>query len=99
MQPKKGFYYHYKHDPSGAINNFAYEILGVAKNSEDNALSVIYRPLYKSDYIENSDFYSRPLTMFVENVTINSRSIPRFSLIKDEKIIHKLDKIKLELYN
>lgn len=99
MQPKKGFYYHYKHDPSGAINNFAYEVLGTAKHTEDNTLTVIYRPLYRSEHIEKADFYSRPLSMFMENVTINSRSIPRFSLITDEKIISKLDKIKLDLYN
>lgn len=28
--PERGFYYHYKHDPAGSVDNYAYEVLGAA---------------------------------------------------------------------
>jgi len=27
--PEKAFHYHYKHDPKGEVNNYAYEVIGV----------------------------------------------------------------------
>jgi hypothetical protein len=30
------FYYHYKHDPSISVNNYAYEVIGVGMHSEDD---------------------------------------------------------------
>ena len=27
--PENGFYYHYKHDPNGPLNDYAYEVVGV----------------------------------------------------------------------
>jgi hypothetical protein len=26
LVPEPGFYYHYKHDPNGTVNNYAYEV-------------------------------------------------------------------------
>ena len=54
--PKKGFYYHYKHDPKGNFDNYAYEILGIAVHSETEEKTVVYRPLYESSYFAGRDY-------------------------------------------
>lgn len=36
--PELGFYYHYKHDPTGAVNNYAYEILNIGHHTEIDGL-------------------------------------------------------------
>ncbi len=51
--PERGFYYHYKHDPDGEVNNYAYEVVGVGCHTEDDCRPidinmVVYRPLYES---------------------------------------------------
>lgn len=32
--PEKGFYYHYKHDPNGSFDNYAYEVLNIGHHTE-----------------------------------------------------------------
>ena len=32
--PEPGYYYHYKHDPNGPLNNYAYYIYGVGHHTE-----------------------------------------------------------------
>jgi hypothetical protein len=50
--PEKGFYYHYKHDSNGSINNYAYEVIGVGHHTEEeNAHFVVYWPLYKEAFV------------------------------------------------
>src|SRR5947207_14897303 len=57
QRPEPGYYYHFKHDPAGPLNNYAYFIYGVgphtyggghqtqdARRTEDRFLPV-YRPL------------------------------------------------------
>ena len=49
--PDLGFYYHYKHDPTGSVDNYAYEVIGVGYHTEDDCrpidqYMVQYRPLY-----------------------------------------------------
>ena len=52
MEIEKGFYYHYKHDTQGAVNNYAYEVMGIGHHTEIEGLEpsamVLYRPLYES---------------------------------------------------
>ncbi len=96
--PQKGFYYHYKHDPSGAFNNYAYEVVGLARHTEEQTRLVIYRPLYENTYLDAEDFSVRPLDMFNENVIKNEVPVPRFSLITDLEIISKLEEIKARMY-
>ncbi len=102
--PEKGFYYHYKHDPLGSINNYAYEVIGVGHHTEDDCRSidthmVIYRPLYEAlVYKAGKMFDLRPLEMFMENITKEGKTLPRFQKITDKKIIAKLEKIKGEMY-
>ena len=50
--PEPGYYYHFKHDPDGPLNNYAYYIYGVGHHTEDDcrtedAFMQVYRPLYE----------------------------------------------------
>ena len=93
--PDKGFYYHFKHDPDGPVNNYTYEVLGIAKSTEeenaDDSLMVAYRPLYKDDWFKGTDFCVRPLKMFFDIVKDKNRNeVTRFSEIRDKDIVAKL---------
>ena len=53
--PEPGYYYHFKHDPHGPVNNYAYYIYGVGHHTEGNcrpedAFMQVYRPLYEEAY-------------------------------------------------
>lgn len=101
---EKGFYYHYKHDPSKEWNNYAYEVLNIAHHTEmedfDEAAMVVYRPLYESAkvYQAGKHWDIRPLAMFVEEVTKDGKTFPRFQRITDPEIIAKLEAKRTELY-
>lgn len=68
MSIKTGRYRHYKGNE--------YEVIGVAKHSEDESELVVYRPLYGE-----MDLWVRPLEMFVEKIKIGKKYIPRFEFI------------------
>ena len=53
-----------------------YEVLAVATHSETHEPVVVYRPLYN-----DSRWWVRPLAMFLESVTHDGRTVPRFSRI------------------
>lgn len=102
--PEKGFYYHYKHDPSGTINNYAYEVLNVGCHTEGDCrpldtYMVIYRPLYQSASVYKAGKLCdlRPLEMFMENISLYG--VPRFRKITDAKIIGELEVIKNQMYS
>lgn len=103
--PERGFYYHYKHDPAGPINNYAYEVVGVGHHTEKNCRPedkhmVVYRPLYESFvYKQGKLFDLRPLEMFVEAVTKDGKTFPRFRKITDPIVIEKLEAIRAEMYD
>src|SRR3989344_4422054 len=96
--PEKGYYYHYKHDPKGAVNNYAYEVLGTGHHTENDcrpidANMVVYRPLYDSAVYRAGKFFDiRPLSMFLEDVTKDGKTFLRFQKITDSKIISELEK-------
>jgi len=99
--PKKGFYYHYKHDPNGSVNNYAYEVMGVGSHTEeDETFMVVYRPLYEeaSVYQAGKLFDLRPLSMFMEEVMKEGRTFPRFTPITDQKTLDDLREIKKKMY-
>ncbi len=98
--PEKGFYYHYKHDPSGQVNNYAYEVVGVGHHTEEEGkYFVVYRPLYESSvYKAGKLFDIRPIGMFMEDVAKEGKKFARFLKITDPKTIAELQKIKKEMY-
>lgn len=96
--PQKGFYVHYKHDTSGVPHNYMYEVVGIGRNTEDKTYTVIYRPMYESDWMPPANFQSRPLDMFLEEVEKEGIKIPRFRLITDSKLIAELEKVRSLMY-
>ncbi|MAD15344.1 MAG: hypothetical protein CL579_04590 [Alteromonadaceae bacterium] len=66
-----GKYRHYKGND--------YEVIGVAKHSEDESELVVYRPMYGE-----CGLWVRPLSMFEETVEVNGQTVPRFSFIESE---------------
>lgn len=103
--PENGFYYHYKHDLLGAVNSYAYEVVGVGCHTEDNCLPrdanmVVYRPLYESlVYVVGRFFHLRPLQMWMGNVTKDGKTFPRFVKITDRHVITELEEIRDEMYS
>lgn len=99
-----GFYYHYKHDSNGPLENYAYEVLNIAHHTEidglDESAMVVYRPLYTSApvYQIGKHWDVRPLAMFAETVEKNGVVMNRFTRIEDEEVVAKLKKIKTEIY-
>lgn len=65
-----GVYQHYK--------GMKYLVLGVAKHSETLEEFVTYVTLYEND---ESALWVRPLEMFLENVTIDGKEMPRFKKV------------------
>ncbi|MBX4210967.1 DUF1653 domain-containing protein [Candidatus Parcubacteria bacterium] len=103
--PEKGFYYHYKHDPKGAFNNYAYEFVGVGCHTEEDcdprdANMVVYRPLYEASvYKAGKLFDLRPLEMWMGDVTKDGKTFKRFQKITDSALIKKLEEIKQKMYD
>ncbi len=107
--PEIGFYYHYKHDLTGIVNNYAYEILGVGFHTEDDTRPreehfVIYRPLYEASVYKASKelnvpcFDARPLEMWMEDVEWEGKTIPRFRKVTDSSVIAELERVREEMY-
>jgi hypothetical protein len=90
VQP--GFYKHYKHDQEGASLNYFYEVVGIAKGTEDESMHVICRPLYESEFLGEAQFFSRPLSMFIEEVVVEGKRMPRFERITDPEIVEIIRK-------
>ena len=70
MDLKIGTYEHYKGN--------RYKVIGVAKHSETLEDLVVYESLYEN---KASKLWIRPLSMFLEEVEVNGRKIPRFKYI------------------
>lgn len=102
--PTPGYYYHYKHDSAGAINNYAYEVMGVGHHTEDDCRPedqyvVVYRPLYEAFVYRNGKMFDiRPLTMFMESVEKDGVTTERFSRITDEATISALSDVAAQMY-
>jgi hypothetical protein len=73
---KLGKYQHYK-------GNF-YEVIGVAHHSETLEELVVYRALYNHEIYGHNSLWVRPKAMFMENVIIEGKEMPRFKYL-DEK--------------
>jgi hypothetical protein len=66
---KFGKYRHYKRGTE-------YELVGIAKHSETLEEMVVYRALYGEH-----ELWVRPLKMFVEDVEIDGKKVPRYEFI------------------
>lgn len=103
--PANGFYYHYKHDASGEVNNYAYEVVGVGHHTEDDcrpedANMVVYRPLYEAlVYRLGKLFDLRPLEMWMGTVEKEGKTLPRFTRIEDPAVIAELSAIRDRMYS
>ena len=71
---KLGKYQHYK-------GKF-YKVVGVAKHSETLEDLVVYIALYESPEFGKDALWVRPLKMFLENVELNGKTIPRFKFVE-----------------
>lgn len=69
---KTGKYKHYK-------GNF-YNVIGIAKHSETLEDVVVYECLYDNP---RSKLWVRPLQMFIEEVEMNGKKVPRFEFVGD----------------
>lgn len=102
--PENGFYYHYKHDPAGSVNNYAYEVIGVGHHTEDDCrpedqYMVVYRPLYEAFvYKAGKLFDLRPLEMWMGTVEKEGETISRFTRITDPERIRELTAIRQAMY-
>jgi hypothetical protein len=67
---KSGRYRHYKGNE--------YQVLGVARHSETEAEYVVYRQLYGA-----GELWVRPKAMFLESVSVDGLSVPRFQLLEE----------------
>ena len=67
-EPVPGRYRHYK--------GGEYEVIGTARHSETDELLVVYRPLYNA-----TGLWVRPLAMFLETVTHDGATVPRFAYL------------------
>ena len=63
-----GRYRHYKGND--------YEVVGSARHSETGEDLVLYYPLYDDE--KKRSYWVRPLTMFMESVVVDSKTLPRF---------------------
>ncbi|MBQ6816194.1 MAG: DUF1653 domain-containing protein [Clostridia bacterium] len=66
MEIKKGIYRHYKGN--------SYEVLAIARHSETLEDMVVYKALYG-----NGEIWVRPAFMWDESVTIDGKTVKRFS--------------------
>ena len=69
--PPVGRYRHYK----GKL----YTVIGVARHSETEEELVVYRKEY-----DDRGLWVRPKGMFLESVTIEGKSVPRFAYLGPE---------------
>jgi hypothetical protein len=67
---KPGRYRHYKGQD--------YEVIGVARHSENEEEYVVYRQLYGA-----GGLWIRPMGMFLESVSVEGAPVPRFRRLEE----------------
>src|SRR5258708_23263286 len=89
-RPEPGYYYHYKHDPNGPLNNYAYYIYGVGHHTEDDcrpedAFMQVYRPLYETAYAYRNGgvVYPRPVYILYKPANVYAVEGTRFTRIPE----------------
>lgn len=72
MDLKIGIYEHCK--------GHRYKVIGIAKHSETLEDLVVYESINENSF---SKLWVRPLSMFLEEVDVNGRKVPRFKYIAE----------------
>ena len=72
--PSPGTYKHYKGN--------LYEVIDTVIHSESLEELVLYKPLYETNDEYNGKLWVRPLKMFIEEVEVEGKWIPRFNFIQ-----------------
>jgi len=70
---KDGFYRHYK--------NKMYRVLDVVRHSETLEELVLYEALYENP---NGKLWVRPKAMFLEDIELDGKKVPRFAFVGHE---------------
>lgn len=69
-------------------NTYLYEIVGTSTHTETKEKLMIYKPLYETDCIKDTDYAARPLDMFMSEVDHEKypdiKQKYRFELVNDE---------------
>lgn len=73
-----GKYMHYKGNP--------YEVIGEGVHSETLEPVVIYKTLYETPDFPLGSIWVRPKGMFLSEVELDGKIVPRFKYIGDESI-------------
>ena len=70
---KLGKYQHFKGN--------LYVAIGVARHSETLEELVVYKALYDSEEFGSNSLWIRPKKMFMENVVVDGKEMPRFRYV------------------
>lgn len=71
-----GIYQHFK-------GNF-YRVINITRHSETLEEMVVYQALYEHPEYGKDSLRVRPKEMFLENVTRDGKTFPRFTFIREE---------------
>lgn len=99
-----GFYYHHKHKEEDGVEQYAYEVIGFGLHTEidddNDARMVIYRPLYESTRVYRLGKLCdlRPYSNFIEDVTKDGITQPRFKRITNPELISHLESVRDRMY-
>jgi hypothetical protein len=77
MKIRSGKYKHFK-------GKF-YEVIGVARDSENLEEIVVYKALYNSAEFGNEALWLRPIKQFFDQVLLNGKNVPRFEFLEKTK--------------
>lgn len=70
---KLGVYRNYK--------NHDYEVVGIGTQTETREIYVVYKALYETPGYDENALWIRPYDMFISNVVVNGKEVPRFEYI------------------
>ena len=70
-----GIYQNYK-------GNF-YRVIGIGKHTETDEDVVVYKSIEEND----NRLWCRPLSMFIENVTVEGELFPRFRFLSQSQVL------------
>ena len=59
----------------------SYEVIGVAHHSETLEELVVYKALYDSEEFGPNSLWVRPKRMFMEDVVVDGKKMPRFRYV------------------